>query len=106
MSVQQVIVPNNMNTLMSFEQEVSTYLSSGADVQFVDDSGKECNISYIGIFGGSDGAIKSRVVGQIDAQAKTRTYAYGGFMAVPMSYIYASGTDTGLVLIVRAKLPQ
>lgn len=105
MAVIQVTIPNSMSGRMSFEQEVSSILASGYDTQFIDESGNEQNIIYIGIFGGSDGAIKSRTASQVDADAAVKTIISGGYIKHPMSYIYATGTDASLGIRARVELP-
>jgi hypothetical protein len=108
MSVTNVIVPSQEarpEVRIAWEKEISTILEGGADVKFVNNDGDEVNIMQIGFFpvSGAGGALKSRGLGMTDAQATIKTLVAGGYIEMRISYIYSSGTDTGLNIHVRLK---
>ena len=108
MPVTKVAVPyneSNNEIRHGWEKEISTILDAGADVQFVDDldSTIERNIGMLGLFNSAatSGAVKSRGKGMTDAQATTKTLVPDGYHDEAISYIYSSGTATGLSIHVR-----
>ena len=93
----------NRETRQGFEYEVSSILEGGADVQFVDEDGIERNVSLIGAFNNTVGAIKSRGAGRTDAQAVTKKLASGIYHHIQTAFIYSSGTDSSLKIHVKAE---
>ena len=78
--------------------DVSTSLLSD-DVMFVDENGNEVNVNYLGLFAGTDGVVKSRMVGF--SNATSLLLASGGWHTHPVSYIYKNGTDASIAIFVR-----
>ena len=109
MSVTQVTVPSGLSRAderAGWEYEVSTALEAGADVQFIDHKGNECNVALVGAFAANsgnpkNGNIKRRGVNEADSLATTKFITGGIFHNMPTAYIYSSGTDTGLKLHVK-----
>lgn len=104
MAVTQVTIPYNEanpSTRRGWEKEVSTELEAGNDVQFVDETGVERNVHFLGLFNATDGSVKRRGANVADANAVTQKLVSGGYVELPTAYIYSSGTDTGLKIHVR-----
>jgi len=109
MSVTNITVPSGLSRAderAGWEYEVSTALDAGADVQFIDHKGNECNVALVGAFAANsgnpkNGNIKRRGINEADSLATTKFITGGIFHNMPTAYIYSSGTDTGLKLHVK-----
>jgi hypothetical protein len=106
MATVTITIPNTMSGILTFQREISSLLEGGDDVRFNDAQDHDFDIPFIAIFGGSDGAIKSRDSSQTDGEATIRTIVNGGYVPMSACKFFSTGTDTGLKLSVRMKIPQ
>lgn len=102
MATVKILMPtkSSYEVRKSWKVELSTLLDADSDVQFADADGNNMNVPYIGLFAGTDGAVKSKAEG--DPTATTQTFVAGGWHHNPASFFYATGTDASLGL--HAKL--
>lgn len=106
MATTEVQVPNrpnksnwNIDTFNKFQKQISTILDAGNDVKFVDEDGNDSEIEQIHL--NVDGFVKSKTLGQEDADALTLYWLGGGWHTHRMHFVFAVGTDAALTLSVR-----
>lgn len=79
-------------------KECTTDLDAGNDVEFIDESGTPCNVPFVGLMSGTDGALKSKTV---SGDTTVQSLASAGFHQIRVNKIFADGTDSSLGICVK-----
>jgi hypothetical protein len=98
MATTKILIPTKSSYAVrqAWKVELSAILDAGNDVQFADADGNNMNVTFIGLFAGTDGAVKCKA--ENDPTATTQSFVAGGWHHNPASFFYADGTDASLGL--------